>query len=227
MQPLEDATLTRLSRCLHKLRHDLSNSLVAGLGEVELLAADAQSDPMAERLNLLRDRLLRPFQELRLLTAGLPHPAGAPTRWPELQQLFEQRARAQGTELAVQPEVLALLAALPALRPVLAALIANALDATDAFRQARIDVETASGRTTAGKHWQALTVRDTGPGCIDLAAAAAGQLQRAGSGHMGLGLAASAAILHRLSGELWLENGQAGGLVVCAIWPVSAPHGRS
>ena len=59
---------------------------------------------------------------------------------------------------------------------------------------------------------QRLVVSDNGPGCDDLAAAAAGALQRRGGGHLGLGLPVLAAVVARAGGEVHLADRSGGGI---------------
>lgn len=214
VQPLDPALLHQVVRLLHKLKHDLSNSLVAAMGELELLASDVEDVALAERLQETRGKLLRPFQDLRRLTAGLPLPDQAPQRWQDARHQLDVRARSIGATLTWQPEVLQLMAADTALRPIVVALVTNALDAADA------GVAVAASCAT-GEHLaeQSLWVSDDGPGCPDLPAAAHGQLQRTGSVHLGLGLPVAAAILATRGGRLTLQSNEPRGLRVTAIWP--------
>ena len=87
-------------------------------------------------------------------------------------------------------------------------LLRNALDATKAVREPRVDVILSAGETVT------LTVRDNGPGVEDL-----DQLfepfyttKRPGDG-VGLGLAISSGIVNDLGGRLTARNGKDGGAV--------------
>ncbi len=211
VQPLDPELLAQLSRLLHKVKHDLSNSLVASMGELELLASDVVDAELAERLQDTRRKLLRPFQELRRMTASLPLPGRAQLRWTDERQQLDARARDVGVTLVWQPEAHALITDEPALRPVTAALVTNALDAGTAG--VTITVELLPGTPAA------LRVRDDGPGCADLVAAANGELIRAGAAHLGLGLRVAASILATQGGELTLSTQTPRGFVAVATWP--------
>ncbi len=214
VQPLDPALLAQLVRLLHKLKHDLSNSLVAAMGELDLLAEDVDDVALAERLHETRGNLLRPFRDLRRITTGLPLPEGAPVRWQDVRHELETRARELGVALEWQPDVVRWLAADPALRPIVAALVTNALDAATAG--VTVDVSLTAEPQT-GDHF--LQIRDDGPGCSDLLAAADGKLARTGGAHLGLGLPVAAAILAQRGGHLTLQENAPHGLLAIASWP--------
>ncbi len=209
VQPLEPAVLRQLGRVLHKLKHDLSNSLVAAMGEMELLAGDVDDAALAERLQDTRGQLLRPFQDLRRIATAVPLPDGAPLRWQDVQQQLDVRARVADVKLLWQPQVLALLATDAALRPVVAALVTNALDA--AVQPGTVTVSRPDELT--------LHIQDDGPGCRDFSAVAAGQVVRPGGAHLGLGLPVAAAILAARGGKLTIRASDAAGFIASASWP--------
>jgi signal transduction histidine kinase len=214
VQPLAPGLLEQLGRTLHKLKHDLSNSLVAAMGELELLATDVDDVELAERLQDARAKLLRPFLDLRRMMTSLPVADGGGPRWNDMQQSLDARARAVDVTLAWQPEALELLQTDARLRPVLAALLTNALDAATAG-------VTVTVAFTASAQAATLRVTDDGPGCENLEAAAHGQLQRAGGVHLGLGLAVAASLLAERGGQLTLESVQAHGFQAAASWPTA------
>ena len=192
--PLEPAQLELVARVLHKLKHDLSNSLVAAMGELELLSGDIDDADLAERLQVTRGQL--------------PLPESAPQRWQDVQQQLDVRARVAGVALLWQPGVVPLMAAEPALRPVVAALVTNALDAAPADATVAV---TLVATTT-------LEISDNGPGCADLHAVAHGRATRAGGLHLGLGLPVAAAILAARAGTLTLHAQAPHGLRATATW---------
>ena len=206
--PLEPAQLEVIARALHKLKHDLSNSLVAAMGELELLSGDIDDADLAERLQATRGQLLKPFQDLRRMTTGVPLPESAPQRWQDVQQQLDVRARVAGVALLWQPGVVPLMAAEPALRPVVAALVTNALDAAPA--DATVTVTLVATTT--------LEISDNGPGCADLRAVAHGHGTRACGLHLGLGLPVAAAILAARGGTLTLHADAPHGLRATATW---------
>ena len=214
VQPLDPAVLGHLARALRKLKHDLSNSLVAAMGEMELLAADVGDVGFADRLLDARTSLLRPFLDLRRTTMSLPLVDGAPQRWADLRAQLDARAQTVGAKLDWQPEALETLNTDPPLRPIVAALVNNALDAA----QAGVTVRVAFLAPDAAG-WRGLVVSDDGPGCKDLAAAAQGHLQRAGGAHLGLGLAVAATLLAARGGKLTLQAATPHGLEAAAKWP--------
>ncbi len=214
VQPLDPALLHQVARMLHKLKHDLSNSLVAAMGELELLASDVEDHALAERLQDTRGRLLRPFHELRRLTASLPLSESAPMRWQDARQQLDARANADRVSLIWQTEVLQQMTADAPLRPVVIALVTNALDAAEAGVTVAV-----SWLADADAAEQGLVVSDDGPGCDDLAAATRGQRQRAGGAHLGLGLPVAAAILAARGGRLTLQANVPHGLRASANWP--------
>ena len=214
VQPLEPAVLHQLGRVLHKLKHDLSNSLVAAMGEIELLATDVEDVELAERLQDARGKLLRPFLDLRRLTASLPVAEGAAPRWNDVQQALEGRAKSLEVTLVWQPGVAEALQVDARLRPVLAALVTNALDAAPPGMTATVAFAVAKGVAT-------LSVTDDGPGCADLHAAAHGHLQRAGGAHVGLGLAVAASLLAERGGQLTIASLSPHGFQAVARWPAA------
>jgi two-component system, NtrC family, C4-dicarboxylate transport sensor histidine kinase DctB len=87
-------------------------------------------------------------------------------------------------------------------------LLRNAIDATKTMREPQVDIILSVGETAT------LTVRDNGPGVIDLDALFEPfyTTKQPGDG-VGLGLAISSGIVNDLGGRLTARNGQAGGAV--------------
>jgi two-component system C4-dicarboxylate transport sensor histidine kinase DctB len=87
-------------------------------------------------------------------------------------------------------------------------LLRNALDATKAQREPRVDIILAAGETAT------LTIRDNGPGIEDKNALFEPfyTTKQPGDG-VGLGLAISSGIVNELGGRLTARNGQSGGAV--------------
>jgi two-component system, NtrC family, C4-dicarboxylate transport sensor histidine kinase DctB len=87
-------------------------------------------------------------------------------------------------------------------------LLRNAIDATKSEREPQVDVILSAGETVS------LTVRDNGPGIVDLDALFEPfyTTKQPGDG-VGLGLAISSGIVNDLGGRLLARNGQAGGAV--------------
>ena len=215
VEPLEPALLRQLTRLLHKMKHDLSNSLVAAMGELEVLAGDVSDLETVERLQDVRDKLLRPFLDLRRMAQGLPLSEGGGVRAQDLRQNVETRARELGVTLTWLPGALELLAADAALRPVAAALITNALDASTP----NVTVTIAAERFAASSE-ASLSVTDDGPGCADLQAAATGRVTRVGGAHLGVGLQVAATLLASRGGSLTLADNAPHGVIATARWPL-------
>ncbi|MEO0379929.1 MAG: ATP-binding protein [Pseudomonadota bacterium] len=87
-------------------------------------------------------------------------------------------------------------------------LLRNAIDATKTVRAPQIDIMLSAGETAT------LTVRDNGPGIVDLDALFEPfyTTKQPGDG-VGLGLAISSGIVNDLGGRLTARNGQSGGAV--------------
>ena len=87
-------------------------------------------------------------------------------------------------------------------------LLRNAIDATKTMREPQVDIILSVGETAT------LTVRDNGPGVIDLDALFEPfyTTKQPGDG-VGLGLAISSGIVNDLGGRLTARNGQVGGAV--------------
>jgi phosphoglycerate-specific signal transduction histidine kinase len=113
--------------------------------------------------------------------------------------------------LVWRPDALTVITAEVAVRPVVVALVTNALDAVSAGGS--ILVEAISGPRSG------LAVSDDGPGCDDLTAAAGGEIARNGSVHLGLGLQIAATILAERGGELAISANVPRGFRAEATWP--------
>ncbi|MEP3453717.1 sensor histidine kinase [Tateyamaria sp.] len=87
-------------------------------------------------------------------------------------------------------------------------LLRNAIDATKSTRDPQVDIFLSAGETAT------LTVRDNGPGIVDLDALFEPfyTTKQPGDG-VGLGLAISSGIVNDLGGRLTARNGQSGGAV--------------
>ena len=87
-------------------------------------------------------------------------------------------------------------------------LLRNAIDATKTIREPQVDIILSAGETAT------LTVRDNGPGIVDLDALFEPfyTTKQPGDG-VGLGLAISSGIVNDLGGRLTARNGQSGGAV--------------
>ncbi|MEP5630957.1 MAG: ATP-binding protein [Tateyamaria sp.] len=87
-------------------------------------------------------------------------------------------------------------------------LLRNAIDATKSTRDPQVDIFLSAGETAT------LTVRDNGPGIVDLDALFEQfyTTKQPGDG-VGLGLAISSGIVNDLGGRLTARNGQSGGAV--------------
>ncbi len=99
---------------------------------------------------------------------------------------------------------------------VLVNLLRNALDATKAVKEPAIELILSAGETAT------LTVRDNGPGIVDLDALFEPfyTTKEPGDG-VGLGLAISSGIVNELGGRLTARNGQAGGAVFEVQLPIA------
>ena len=208
VQPLSPPVQEALTHALHKLKHDLSNSLVAAMGELELLVDDVNDPELAERVRETRVMLLRPFQELRRISTALPLSERNTQRWQDVRQQLDARARDLSATIVWQPETLAMITADVTLIPLVSALVCNALDACDVGGTIEVSGDVSS-----------LTVSDDGPGCSDLEGAASGRIKRAGGAHLGLGLAVAAATLATRGGQLTLQTNDPHGLRAVATWP--------
>lgn len=87
-------------------------------------------------------------------------------------------------------------------------LLRNAIDATKSVREPRVEIILAAGETAT------LTIRDNGPGIVDIDALFEPfyTTKQPGDG-VGLGLAISSGIVNELGGRLTARNGQKGGAV--------------
>jgi two-component system C4-dicarboxylate transport sensor histidine kinase DctB len=96
-------------------------------------------------------------------------------------------------------------------------LLRNAIDATKSEREPQVDIILSAGETAT------LTVRDNGPGIVDLDALFEPfyTTKQPGDG-VGLGLAISSGIVNDLGGRLTARNGQAGGAVFEMQLPILA-----
>lgn len=209
---MDPVALAVVARLIHKLKHDVSNSLVAAMGELELLADDAHDADLAQRLRDTRATLVRPYAELRRVSQTLPLPGGAVIRLQDLMQQLADRAQQLGVTLQWSSGAREQLTVTDWLRPVVVALVANALDAAEAGGTVEVNVKVAAGQ---------LQVRDDGRSAVDLAAAAAGRLMRAGGGHLGLGLPVAAALVGAHGGHLVLSAAPDSGVIASATWPVA------
>ncbi len=99
-------------------------------------------------------------------------------------------------------------------------LLRNAIDATRTVDEPRIDIILSAGETAT------LTVRDNGPGIVDLDALFEPfyTTKQPGDG-VGLGLAISSGIVNDLGGRLTARNGQSGGAVFEMQLPILDPDG--
>ncbi|MEL6884103.1 MAG: ATP-binding protein [Pseudomonadota bacterium] len=99
-------------------------------------------------------------------------------------------------------------------------LLRNAIDATRTVAEPRIDIILSAGETAT------LTVRDNGPGIVDLDALFEPfyTTKQPGDG-VGLGLAISSGIVNDLGGRLTARNGQSGGAVFEMQLPILVPEG--
>jgi two-component system C4-dicarboxylate transport sensor histidine kinase DctB len=101
-------------------------------------------------------------------------------------------------------------------------LLRNAIDATKAVRDPKVDIILSAGETAT------LTVRDNGPGIEDLDALFEPfyTTKQPGDG-VGLGLAISSQIVTDLGGRLTARNGQSGGAVFEMQLPILGSEGRT
>lgn len=209
VKPLDGQVIERLTLVLRKIKHDLSNNLVATMGELELLAEEAPNRQQAEKIQAARNKLLRPFDDLRRLLLPFPQADGARLSGTEVMKQLNSRASMLGVQLNWPQPVVHLLTEDPELAAVVAALTTNALDA--AIPQQPLQVRV----TLEG---QKLSVIDNGQGCGDVQAAALGQLVRMGGAHLGVGLGLAAKALTDRGGTLTLEANSPRGLRAVATW---------
>ena len=108
----------------------------------------------------------------------------------------------------VPPEPIEVLGDRMRIEQVMVNLLRNAIDATKSETEPKVDIILSAGETAT------LTVRDNGPGIIDLDALFEPfyTTKQPGDG-VGLGLAISSGIVNDLGGRLTARNGQAGGAV--------------
>jgi C4-dicarboxylate-specific signal transduction histidine kinase len=165
-----------------------------------------------------------------MATARAPLPlvrVSTPVTLDGLRRMLQHRADEAGVHLswAVDPAVAArgpldelqwTQVALPLCDNAFDVLVAP--DAEGERRECRLDVVLLPANPGGGD----LIVRDDGPGCQELAAAAAGRLRRVGGGHLGLGLAVAAALVERHGGSLEIQAVEPHGFVAHA----SVPAGR-
>ena len=212
VRPLDPVVRDALASAVHLLRHDLSNALVAAMGGLELEALDAPDPALAERLLAVRASLHRPFDALRRVAQGLPLPQGHPGPWPQRWSALVVRAQAQGVGLLWSPDDPLHWHPAPWQTVVLEILVTNALDAlegrTGVLSQVSVTVQDGQ-----------LEVADNGPGCVDVEGAATGRLRRAGSGHLGHGLAVAASLVAEAGGTLTVASPAGGGWIATAAWP--------
>lgn len=201
-----------LSGALRKLAHDLTNSMVAGVSMIDLLAMRNTDPLMAEPLQRLRGHVLRPRGMLRVAVAVVPAGADRSRSWTALRTDLLSAAASQQVMLRWQAPV-------DGPPPgqalsesdwchIVEALCHNALDAHAA---ARLDRDPGAGLGQITVTWreaptQQLQVLDNGPGCANLVGAAKAEVRRAGGGHMGLGLAVVAALAERAGGSLTISS---------------------
>ncbi|WP_415403033.1 sensor histidine kinase [Tateyamaria sp. SN3-11] len=108
----------------------------------------------------------------------------------------------------VPPEPIEVLGDRMRIEQVMVNLLRNAIDATKSEQEPQVDIILSAGETAT------LTVRDNGPGIVDLDALFEPfyTTKQPGDG-VGLGLAISSGIVNDLGGRLTARNGQAGGAV--------------
>jgi signal transduction histidine kinase len=228
VRPLGDDEIEKLAALLRKLGHDLTNSLVAAVSLTGLAAHLSHDAEVNRLLDQARQQLLRPRTVLDTALAPLPLVRGEkPITFDGLSRLLQRRADDLGVRLncVLEPAV-ARLGPLDEWRWIQVALplCTNAFDALAETRDrqqpapSRIDVALLPADHSGAE----LTVSDDGPGCSDLAAAANGQLRRAGGGHLGLGLAVAAAVVGRYGGWLDIWAAKPNGFVAFATVPACA-----
>lgn len=216
VRPLPWPVIELLSATLRKLAHDITNSMVASVSHVDLMALRNPNPVLNEQLQRLRVHVLRPRTVVHCAIASLPALGDRPRTLAKLHATMATLAIQQGVTLhwrvADDPARFD-----PALTEsewchVLHTLCQNALEAHAA---ALIELGTVGQPEIivdcTEREPRRLAVIDNGPGCGDLAAAASGGLRRVGSGHLGLGLAVIAALIERAGGNLTIAGPAAGG----------------
>lgn len=152
---LENARLELLGRLLPAALHELSNPLVALVGTVELLLADAEPGPTRTRLELVQrtaDEVASLVRSLQRLTRERLEPEteldlGAFTR--DTADLAVRFSGVKGIGCEVRVEEAVTLVARPAvLRQALLGLLIDALQAADA--DVEVDVDTSGVRISTG-----------------------------------------------------------------------------
>lgn len=202
-----------LTVALRKLSHDLRNDFTTIESMLDLTVLRNQDAGVAERLQRLRHHASKPQATVTTAVGAVPGLGDRPRTLAALQKSLRSAAEGQGVDLHWQaPEDARDLAPGPTEAEwchVAHTLVQNALEAHAA---AELDEGPGLPRSIE-VDWRGptLDVRDDGPGCGDLNAAAHAGLRRAGHGHMGLGLAVAAALVGRHAGTLRIGPADSGG----------------
>jgi signal transduction histidine kinase len=202
-----------LTGAMVKLAHDLRNDFTAFQSMIDLTEQRNQDAGVAEKLQRVKHYAVRPVQTLRQAISVLPGMIEQPRTLRALRDALSAAAEAQGVELQWHaPETTDDLAPGPSEEQWCLLALTLVQNALDAHAVGELDDGPGVARSIEVR-WQGpeLDVRDDGPGCVDLNAAANRGLRRTGHGHMGLGLAVAAALVERHHGTLHIGPGDSGG----------------
>lgn len=202
--PLAPDVEVALTAALRKLSHDISNSLVAAVSHLDLLGLH---DPHVRDLTdwqSCRSQLTRPRGVVTTALWALPLGGrDQPRTYSELHAWWSKRQDSLG--LDAELPMLAQTWQQPDAIFALCCVLTNAAEALqDAHRLGEPLVRPPL--VAIQQDGGSVLVSDSGPGCADPIGAASGHVRRAGQGHLGLGLAAAAAALGRLGGQLHIAT---------------------